>query len=366
MGGRPLEDPRQAFRCEAEEASCHVASWSGAVQHLLSTLWTGPASVLHSPSQIDVVGHRVVHGGPKLEEPVLISPEVKSEIAKAAVFAPLHNRAELEGIEIVAKLVGSIPQVAVFDTAFHSKMPPESIVYPGPYKWFERGIRRYGFHGISHQYCVGRASELLGQSPTSLRIVSCHLGNGCSLAAVRDGHSVDTTMGFTPVEGLMMGTRSGSVDPGIVTYLIRTGELTAEQVDDVLNHKSGLLGVSGVSGDMRETLAEIKKGSQRAKLAFGIYVHRLQAGIAAMAASMGGLDALVFTAGVGENSSGLRMAACANLRFLGVTLDEMRNAHVEPDQDIAASGSSVRVLVIRTQEDWAIARECWRVMHSTA
>ena len=164
----------------------------------------------------------------------------------------------------------------------------------------------------------------------------------------------------------MMGTRSGSVDPGIVTYLIRTGELTAEQVDDVLNHKSGLLGVSGVSGDMRETLAEIKKGSQRAKLAFGIYVHRLQAGIAAMAASMGGLDALVFTAGVGENSSGLRMAACANLRFLGVTLDEMRNAHVEPDQDIAASGSSVRVLVIRTQEDWAIARECWRVMHSTA
>jgi acetate kinase len=352
--------------CAPEEAQLRVGSRSGAVEHLLSMLWSGPAPVLHSPSQIDVVGHRVVHGGPKYEEPVLISPEVKSQIAKAALFAPLHNRAELEAMEIAAKLVGAVPQIAVFDTAFHSKMPPEAIVYPGPYEWFERGIRRYGFHGISHQYCAGRAAELLGQSPASLRIVSCHLGNGCSLAAVRGGRSVDTTMGFTPLEGLMMGTRSGSVDPGILTYLMRTGKRTAEQMDDLLNHNSGLLGVSHISGDMREILAAVRKGSERAKLALDIYVHRLQAGVAAMAASLGGLDALVFTAGVGENSSEVRLATCANLRFLGVSLDEKKNVHVNPDQDIAAAGSAVRVLVVRTQEDWAIARECWRLMRSPA
>ena len=350
----------------SEEAQVHLASRSQAVEHLLSTLWGGVAPVLHSPADLDVVGHRVVHGGSKYAEPVLISPEVKSELTKAAVFAPLHNRAELEAMEIVAKLVRNVPQVAVFDTAFHSRMPPEAIIYPGPYEWFERGIRRYGFHGISHQYCAGRATKLLAKSQVPLRIVSCHLGNGCSLAAIRGGQSIDTTMGLTPLEGLMMGTRSGSVDPGILTYMIRTGNITAEQMDDLLNHKSGLLGVSGISGDMREILAAARKGNERARLALDIYVHRLQAGIAAMAASLGGLDVLVFTAGVGENSSEIRSATCARLRFLGITLDERKNRELTPDQDIAAAGSAVRVMVVRTQEDWAIARECWRVMHASA
>jgi len=348
----------------AEEAHLRVESRADAIEHLLSTLWSGKTPVLDSPADLDVVGHRVVHGGSKYVEPVLISPEVKTQIAKAAAFAPLHNRAELEGMEIIAELVREVPQVAVFDTAFHSTMPPEAIVYPGPYEWFEHGIRRYGFHGISHQYCSQRAAELLAKSRSPLRMVCCHLGNGCSLAAIRDGQSIDTTMGFTPLEGLMMGTRSGSVDPGILTYLMRKGGITAEQADDVLNNKSGLLGVSGLSGDMREILAAIKKGDQRAKLAFDIYVHRLQAGIAAMAASLGGVDALVFTAGVGENSSEVRSATCENLRFLGITLDEKKNRDVTPDQDIAAASSAVRVLVVRTQEDWAIARECWRLMRS--
>lgn len=345
-----------------ETAQLGVRSRTSAVEHLLRTLWNGRTPVLKSPADLDVVGHRVVHGGPKYVEPALISPAVKAQITEASAFAPLHNRSELEAMNIVAKLVGAVPQVAVFDTAFHSRMPPEAIVYPGPYDWFERGIRRYGFHGISHQYCAERATQLIVESPAPLRVVSCHLGNGCSLAAIRDGRSIDTTMGFTPLEGLMMGTRSGSVDPGILIYVMRSDKLQVEQVDEVLNRQSGLLGVSGISGDMRKILAAVGNGNRRAKLAFDMYVHRLQAGIAAMAASLGGLDALVFTAGVGENSFEVRSATCANLRFLGITLDERKNAEATPDQDIAAAGAAVRVLVIRTQEDWMIARECWRVM----
>ncbi|MGE5112003.1 MAG: acetate/propionate family kinase [Acidobacteriaceae bacterium] len=343
----------------------HAISRPKAIEHLLSTIWNDRSPVLHSHSEIDAVGHRIVHGGPKYEEPVLISPEVKSEIAKAAAFAPLHNRAELGGIEIVDKMIGSVPQVAVFDTSFHSRMPPEAVIYPGPYEWFERGIRRYGFHGISHQYCAQRTAELLPQTGAPLRIVCCHLGNGCSLAAIRNGQSIDTTMGFTPLEGLMMGTRSGSVDPGILTYLMRSKDINAEKMDDLLNHRSGLLGISGISGDMREILAAVRRRNERAKLAFDIYVHRLQTGIAAMTASLGGLDALVFTAGVGENSPEVRSATCAKLRFLGITLDERKNMEVTPDQNIAAVGSAVRVLVVRTQEDWAIARECWKLMRAS-
>src|SRR5258708_7906807 len=236
-----------------------------------------------SRAEIDVVGHRVVHGGPKYEEPVLLNSEVKSGIAGVSAFAPLHNRAELEGIEIIEKLLRPVPQVAVFDTGFHRRMPQAAVVYPGPYQWFESGIHRYGFHGINHQYCAARAAQLLGRDLNSLKLVTCHLGNGCSLAAIREGHSIDTTMGFTPLEGLMMGTRSGSVDPGILTYLIREGRLQAHEIDDVLNKESGLLGISGISGDMREILASLKQGHSRAKLAFDIYVHRLQARIGAMA-----------------------------------------------------------------------------------
>jgi acetate kinase len=251
--------------------------------------------------------------------------------------------------------------VAVFDTAFHRDLPLAAAVYPGPYAWFTDGIRRYGFHGINHRYCAERAALLLGRDPAQLRLVICHLGNGCSLAAVRDGRSVDTTMGFTPLEGLMMGTRSGSIDPGILTYLARRFQLTSEQLDDVLNTKSGLLGISGVSADMRQILAARAAGHERATLAFDIYVHRLRAGIGAMAAALGGIDALVFTAGIGEHSPEVRAAACEQLGHLGVLLDDARNAESRGDRDIARSDAGVRVLIVRAEEDWMIARDCWRL-----
>jgi acetate kinase len=339
-----------------------VSSRAEAVEHLLGTLWDGETRGITSRAEIDVVGHRVVHGGPKYEDPVLLAPEVRAEIAKVSAFAPLHNRAELEGMEVTEKLLGPVPQVAVFDTGFHRRMPQAAAVYPGPYQWFESGIHRYGFHGINHQYCAARAAQLLRRDVNSLKLVTCHLGNGCSLAAIREGHSIDTTMGFTPLEGLMMGTRSGSIDPGILTYLMREGRLQAQEIDDVLNKESGLLGVSGLSGDMREILVAMKEGHPRAQLAFDIYVHRLQAGIGAMVAVLGGVDCLVFTAGVGENSVEVRDAACKRLGFLGLELDDAANAHRHPDGDIATPDSAVRVLIIRAQEDWAIARECWRLM----
>ena len=336
-----------------------------AVEHLLGTLWGGKTRTLTSLAEIDVVGHRVVHGGPKYHEPALLTSELKSGIAEASAFAPLHNRAELEGMEVIEKLLGSIPQVAVFDTGFHRRMPQAATVYPGPYQWFENGIHRYGFHGINHQYCAGRAAQLLDRELNSLKLVTCHLGNGCSLAAIQEGHSIDTTMGFTPLEGLMMGTRSGSIDPGILTYLMREGQLQPQDIDDVLNKQSGLWGISGISGDMREILASVKKGHSRAKLAFDIYVQRVRAGIGAMVAVLGGINALVFTAGVGENSAEVRDAACKGLFFLGLKLDDGANAQGVPDQDIATPDSAVRVLIIRAQEDWAIARECWRLMRTS-
>jgi acetate kinase len=344
-----------------EKHQVQVSTRAGAVEHLLGTLWDGKMRAVTSPDEIRVVGHRVVHGGPRYEEPVLVTSEVKAGIAGVSAFAPLHNRAELEGMEIVEKLLGAIPQVAVFDTGFHRKMPPAAAVYPGPYQWFESGIHRYGFHGINHQYCAARAARLIHRDLNSLKLVTCHLGNGCSLAAIQEGHSIDTTMGFTPLEGLMMGTRSGSVDPGILTYLMRERSFQAQEIDDVLNKESGLLGISGISGDMREILSSMKRGHSRAKLAFDIYVHRLQAGIGAMVSVLGGIDALVFTAGVGENSAEVRAAACAPLRFLGLKLDDAANAQRGPDGDIAASDSAVRVLIIRAQEDWTIAKECWRL-----
>jgi acetate kinase len=340
-----------------------VSSRAEATAHLLHTLWKGEASAVSSLSEIDVVGHRVVHGGPTFEDPVVITAEVKAAIAAVSAFAPLHNRAELEGVEIIEKLLGAAPQVAVFDTGFHKKMPLSAAVYPGPYEWFAAGIRRYGFHGINHKYCARRAAHLLRRDPNSFKLVTCHLGNGCSLAAIRDGGSVDTTMGFTPLEGLMMGTRSGSVDPGILTYLLRQNQLTGEQLDELLNQHSGLLGISGVSGDMRAVLAAVKTGHERATLALEIYIHRLCAGIGAMIAVLGGIDALVFTAGVGENSPEVRAAACRNLEHVGVKLNAKMNLESPPDQDISDPGWPVRVLVVRAGEDWEIARDCWKLLH---
>jgi len=340
-----------------------VSSRAEATARLLDTLWKGEASAVSSLSEIDVVGHRIVHGGPAFEDPVVITAEVKATIAAVSAIAPLHNRAELEGIEIIEKLLGAVRQVAVFDTGFHKKMPLSAAVYPGPYEWLAAGIRRYGFHGINHKYCARRAAQLLRRNPNSFKLVSCHLGNGCSLAAIRGGRSVDTTMGFTPLEGLMMGTRSGSVDPGILTYLMRQSHLTGDQLDDLLNQHSGLLGISGISADMREVLAAVEIGHERATLAFEIYIHRLVAGIGAMVAVLGGIDALVFTAGVGENSAQVRAAACQNLEYAGVKLDLRKNAASPPDQDISDAGSPVRALLIHAGEDWEIARDCWDLAH---
>jgi acetate kinase len=330
------------------------------VETMLRNLWSGPTAVLKSASEMEVAGHRIVHGGPKLTQPVRVTPEVKKDIEDVAVIAPTHNQAGLQGIELVEKLLPDIPQIAVFDTGFHRTLPPEAFVYPVPYSWYESGIRRYGFHGINHEYCAQHPAKLLGRATSSLsfKVISCHLGNGCSLAAIDGGKSVDTTMGFTPLEGLMMGTRAGSVDPGILIHWMRTGSSGAQELDRVLNHESGLIGISGVSSDMHAVLEAMQAGDKRAQLAFDVFVHRLQAEIGAMAASLGGLDVLVFTAGIGENSPEVRQAACSKLSFLGVQLDDQRNSSIQPDGEISSFASKVRVLVIRAQEDWAIARAC--------
>jgi acetate kinase len=338
-----------------------VGSRRVATDHLLNSLCSGPARVLDDVSEIDIVGHRIVNGGSEYREPTFVTADVKTAIARMAEFAPIHNRAELEGIGIIASKLGSLPQVAVFDTGFHSHLSEAAFVYPGPYEWLSAGIRRYGFHGINHQYCAERAAQLLGKDLQSLKLVTCHLGNGCSLAAIRGGHSVDTTMGFTPLEGLMMGTRSGSVDPGILTYLTRQGAFTGEQLDELLNTKSGLLGISGISGDMRQIVSAMNARNRRATLAFDIFVHRLRSSIGSMVAILGGIDAIVFTAGIGENSPEVRAAGCAAFGFLGVRLDSTKNVQSLPDQDISLSDSIVRVLIVRAQEDWAIARACWRL-----
>src|ERR1700722_2395737 len=348
-----------------------VASREEATQQLLATLWTGSTRVMSSAKEINVVGHRVVNGGPEHRDPALLDAKVIAAIQRAAAFAPLHNQAELDGIAIAQKLIPAAPQVAVFDTGFHRTLAPAAYVYPGPYEWLTKGIRRYGFHGINHAYIAERAPQILQRDTRGLRIVSCHLGNGCSLAAIRDGRSVDTTMGFTPLEGLMMGTRSGSVDPGILTYLARQEKQTGEQLDNLLNKKSGLLGIVGFSGDMREIIEEMKASganalagtkspnsastlpasvlpidagdkSARAQLAFDMFIHRLRREIGAMIAVLGGLDALVFTAGIGENSADVRAAACDALAFAGVHLDAAKNAQLSVkgvDADIAAAAS---------------------------
>ncbi|HEV2275402.1 MAG TPA: acetate kinase [Acidobacteriaceae bacterium] len=331
------------------------------IKDLLRTLWEGSTRVVEGPSEIAIAGHRVVHGGPDYREPALLTPEVRAAIAAVAPFAPLQNRVELQGMEMVEQSLGPVRQCAVFDTGFHRTMPLSAVTYPGPYEWYAEGIRRYGFHGINHQYCSMRAAKLLGREVNSFKLVSCHLGGGCSLAAVLNGESVDTTMGFTPLEGLMMGTRSGSIDPEILIYLMRQRQISADQLDEMLNRRSGLLGISGVSDDMRQVLAAKQAGNQRAALAFEIYVHRLRSAIGAMIAVLDGADALVFTAGVGENSPDVRSAACEGFRHMGLRLDEVRNKEPLADRDIAAADSAVRVLVIRAQEDWQIAQACWKL-----
>lgn len=339
---------------------------SAATVRLLEALISGKTSVLGRLAELDVVGHRIVNGGREFTRPAQVTPEVKAAIQQMAKFAPLHNRVELEGIALIEKECGAVPQVAVFDTGFHSDLPEAAAIYPGPYLWVQRGIRKFGFHGINHEYCAERAAQLLGRELGSLKLVTCHLGNGCSLAAIRNGRSIDTTMGFTPLDGLMMGTRSGTVDPGILIYLLREGHADGKELDETLNLKSGLLGISGVSGDMREIVAAMRGGNARAQLAFDTFVHRLRSGIGSMLAALDGADAIVFTAGIGENSPEVRAAACSHFSFLGLALDTGQNTTANADQEIAVNESKVRVLVVRAQEDWAIARKCWALVSNTS
>jgi acetate kinase len=327
------------------------------IHELLNWIWSGKNNVINSIKEIDIVGHRVVHGGEKYRQPTLINAEVKAEIDRLSIYAPLHNPANLMGINIIESLSPNIPQIAVFDTAFYGDLPEVVYVYPVPYQWLERGIRKYGFHGISHQYCTQRAAKLLGRDLKELRLISCHLGNGCSLAAVKFGRCIETTMGFTPLDGLMMGTRSGSIDPGIILHLLREQEYTVEELDHILNFESGLLGVSGISNDLREIDKAIVSGNIRAKLALDIYVDRLAAKIASLLPNLGGMDALLFTGGVGENHAGIRAAVVAKLAFLGVEIDPALNSlPMTVDRDLGTSQSQVRVLAIHTQEEWEIAR----------
>jgi acetate kinase len=330
------------------------------ITRLLDTLWQGKTAVITRLTEIDAVGHRVVHGGREYRETVRINAEVKATIARLATLAPTHNPANLEGIETIENILGmEVPQFAVFDTAFHSHLPDAAAIYPVPSAWVAEGIRRYGFHGISHEYCTHRAAKILNRDLSDLRLIICHLGNGCSLSAVRHGYSIDTTMGFTPLDGLMMGTRSGSIDPGILIHLLRQG-YSVDRLDRELNRESGLKGVSGVSADFRQVMAAIESGNSQAILALDIYIHRLRSSIGSMLASLAGLDALIFTAGVGENSAIVRDRVCRSFEFLGLKLDSQQNENHPMDRDIATADSTVRVLVIRTQEDWAIAKCCYQ------
>ena len=313
------------------------------------------AAALGGVGGIDAVGHRIVHGGERFREPVLIDDGVVAALRELSTLAPLHQPKSLGALEAVSRELPSVPAVACFDTAFHATLPAAAATYALPAEWRARwSLRRYGFHGLSHAYAARRAAELL--RPEDLRVVTCHLGAGASLAAVRDGRSVDTTMGFTPLEGLVMATRSGSVDPGLVLWLLEHEQMDEAELANALEHSSGLRGLAGTP-DMREVLRRREAGDEEAALAFEVYVHRLRAGIGAMAAALGGLDALLFTGGVGERSPLLREETCLGLGFLGVEVDSEANAAARGDAELTAAGAAVRVLVVNAREDLEIAHQ---------
>jgi acetate kinase len=316
-------------------------------------------------TSLSAVGHRVVHGGP-FKASVRITPDVRARIMELADLAPLHNPPSLETLAAAEAAMPNVPHVAVFDTAFHATLPPEAYTYPIPQRWTnDWGIRRYGFHGLSHAYCARRAIELLAAhpSPAAPRLVICHLGHGCSASAIRGEQCVDTTMGFTPLDGLMMATRSGAIDPSIVLHVQQHHGMTAAQVETALNRESGLLGVSGVSADMRQVLAAATSGNAAAQLALGIYAHRVRQAIGAFAVTLGGVDALVFTAGVGENSADMRQSIFTGLECLGLELDANANNTSRPDADVATKNSRGRIFVIATREDVTMLREVLHVIN---
>src|SRR5215469_8846354 len=331
-----------------------------AVARILDDLQAGASAPLRRAEDLRAVGHRVVHGGDRYTSAVRINEEVKRKIEELAELAPLHNPPSLDGINAVEQVLPNVPQVAAFDTAFHATLSEAARTYPLPQKWTrEWGMRRYGFHGLSHSYCASRAAEMIGRR--DLRLIIAHLGNGASVSAVCNGICVDTSMGFTPLEGLMMGTRSGTVDPGMIVHLLRHKGLSADELDHALNYESGLLGVSGVSSDMRQVLSEFA-ANPNARLAIEVYVHRIRQTVGAMAATLGGVDALVFTAGVGEHAPEIRKRVCEKLNYLGLELDRTANETCKPDADVAMPASAARILVITTREDLTIMRETRRLL----
>jgi len=330
-----------------------------AIEMVLDALCCEDCGVIKSLDEISAVGHRVVHGGEFFKGSVIIDDSVKAAIKECFDLAPLHNPANLIGIEACEAAMGkNVPQVAVFDTAFHQTMPNYAYMYALPYEYYEDfKVRRYGFHGTSHKYVASRAAEILGKPVEELKIITAHLGNGSSIAAVDGGKSVDTSMGFTPLAGLIMGTRSGDLDPAIIPYLKDKCDMTAEQVIDVLNKKSGVLGISGISSDFRDLMSAADNGNKRAQLAVSMFTYHVRSYIAAYAAAMGGVDAVVFTAGIGENTKEIRRDCVKGLEYMGVKLDEEKNNCRGIERDISADGAKVKILVIPTNEELMIATD---------
>lgn len=331
---------------------------NGSVKAILNLLTDPVEGCIRSYDEIDAVGHRVVHGAEKFSESVLITDEVKDMIKQCYDIAPLHNPANMTGIDAITALMPGTPQVAVFDTAFHQTMPAKSFMYALPYKYYkEDGVRRYGFHGTSHRYVSQRVCEFLGIEPKGHKIITCHVGNGGSITAIVDGKSVDTSMGLTPTEGLMMGTRVGDIDPGALVYIMLKHNLSATDLQKIINKESGMLGVSGISSDMREIEAAISDGNERAMLGQDMYQQRIIKYIGAYAAEMGGVDIIVFTGGVGENQCSLRTDVCASLAFMGVEIDPEANKVRGEEKVISTPSSKVKVVVIPTDEELMIARD---------
>ncbi len=331
----------------------------GAVEAILKNLTDPEVGCIKSYAEIDAVGHRVVHGGEKFNKSVLINDEVIAQVKECYPLAPLHNPANITGIEAISAILPDVPQVGVFDTAFHQTMPAKSFMYALPYRFYkEDGVRRYGFHGTSHRYVSQRVCQFLGVDIEKQKIITCHIGNGGSITAVLNGKSIDTSMGLTPTEGLMMGTRVGDVDPGAITYLMKKHNYSADDIQRIINKESGMAGVSEISSDMREIEAAVNDGNPRATMALDMYEQRILKYIGAYAAEMGGVDIIVFTGGVGENQTGVRANVCRPLKFMGVEVDEKLNATIRGKEAlISTPDSRVKVAVIPTDEELMIAQD---------
>ncbi len=354
------------FKGDTYKVDVQIANHGEGIKLIVDALTNKEHGVIESMSEINAVGHRVVHGGEKFSGSVIINDEVIEALNECTELSPLHNPANLTGIKACTEIMGNIPQVGVFDTGFHATMPDFSYLYAIPYEYYEKyKLRKYGFHGTSHRYVTARAAAMLGKKPEEINIVTCHLGNGSSITAVKGGKSFDTTMGVTPLDGLMMGTRSGSIDPAIIPFLMEKEGLTAKEVDTILNKKSGILGVTQVTSDNRDIEQGAKEGNVRYQLVESMLVHQITKYVGGFAAAMGGIDAVVFTGGIGENNPQYRTRVGKNLEFMGVKVDEAINAkafRTSDENDISAPEATVKMLVIPTNEELMIARDTYELV----